>query len=64
MSEKPQPTPEEVLANWEGLYAEFRKATPSSPVWFSIADICIGVLMADRIEQLKAALPSAKGTSE
>ncbi len=47
------PTPEEELANWEGLYDEFRKATPSSPVWYQLADICIGTLMADKLDQLK-----------
>jgi hypothetical protein len=47
-------TPEEELANWEELYAEFSKATPSSPVWYQLADMCIGILMADKIAQLKA----------
>lgn len=53
------PSPEEQLANWEGIYAEFRKATPSSPVWYQIADIAIGVLLADKIDVLKAAVASA-----
>jgi len=36
-------TPEQKLENWETLFAEFRKATPSSPQWYQIADYCIGV---------------------
>ena len=50
------PTPEEKLANWEELYAAFRKETPSSSCWFQITDVCIGVLMADRIATIKAKL--------
>ncbi len=49
------PTPEDELANWQELYDEFRKATPSSPAWYQLADACIGVLMADRLMSLKAA---------
>jgi hypothetical protein len=52
-------TPEEELANWEELYAEFSKATPSSPVWYQLADMCIGVLMADKIANLKQPHTSA-----
>lgn len=47
-------TPEEELANWEEVYAEFRKATPSSPVWYQLADMAIGCLLTDKIARLKA----------
>lgn len=47
-------TPEEELANWQELYDEFRKETPSAPRWYQIADMCIGVLMADKLMTLKA----------
>lgn len=50
------PTPEEELANWQMLYDEFRKATPSSPAWYQLADYCIGVLMHDKINSLKIAI--------
>lgn len=48
------PKPEQVLANWETLYSEFRKATPSSPIWYSLVDMAVGVLISERIDELKA----------
>jgi hypothetical protein len=54
------PNPIEVLANWEQLYEEFRKATPSSPAWYGLIDMAVGVLISDRIDQLKAALSSTE----
>src|SRR3989304_8639352 len=41
------------LANLEALYEAFRRATPSSPDWYQIADHCIGVLMAKKIAEIK-----------
>lgn len=41
------------LSNAEALYAEFRKATPSAPDWYQLADHCIGILMLDYIKRLK-----------
>ena len=55
-------TPEEELANWQGLYDQFRKATPSSPAWYQLADYCIGVLMADKLLTIKNRI--ADGVSE
>lgn len=51
---KRKPTPEEELANWEEIYAAFRKETPSSPGWFQIADIAIGCLLVNKIASMKA----------
>lgn len=48
------PTPEESVANWQHLYDAFRRETPSSPAWFQIADVAIGVLLADRLATEKA----------
>lgn len=48
-----EPVLEEVLGNWEQLYAEYRKATPSSPHWYSLIDMAVGVLISERIDVLK-----------
>jgi hypothetical protein len=48
-----EPVLEDVLGNWEELYKEFRKATPSSPVWYSLVDMAVGVLISERIDAIK-----------
>lgn len=47
------PTLEGLLGNWENLYQEFRKATPNSPHWYSLIDMAVGVLVSERIDELK-----------
>lgn len=60
-----QPTPEEVLGNWEELFVALKKATPSAPDWFGIIDMAVGVLCSERIDALKAqiAARSPQGSS-
>jgi hypothetical protein len=48
-----EPTPEEILGNWEELFTEFKRATPSSPNWFGIIDMAVGVLVSERVDALK-----------
>ena len=49
-------TPDEELARWEELFKAFRRATPSAPDWYQIADHCIGALLHDKIESLQGEL--------
>jgi len=48
------------LENAEYLFREFKKATPSSPIWYQMADICIGVLMTNHIDDLKHKLAGVR----
>lgn len=48
-----EPVLKDILGNWEELYKEFRNATPSSPVWFSLVDMAVGVLISERIDAIK-----------
>ena len=49
----PLPTAEEELGHAQELFAEFKKATPSAPNWYQLADYCIGVLMLEHIKKLE-----------
>lgn len=49
----PRLTPQEHLKEWEGLYAQFREQTPSSPQWFQVIDYMVGALIVDHIEELR-----------
>lgn len=55
-------TPLERVAEWEGLYEQFRKETPSSPSWFNMIDYMVGAMMSDHIEELRrrAAVPNGE----
>jgi hypothetical protein len=44
---------DEPIAEWEGLYERFRKATPSAPDWYPLIDFMVGMLIHDHIEDLK-----------
>lgn len=46
-------TPQERVAEWDGLYQQFRKETPSSPAWFHVIDYMVGALISDHIEELR-----------
>lgn len=46
-------TPQERVDEWVGLYAQFRKTTPSAPDWYSAIDYMVGALIHDHIEALK-----------
>lgn len=54
-------TPAERIAEWEGLYEKFRKATPSAPDWYPLIDFMVGVLIHDHIEDLKERAQRAEG---
>lgn len=56
-----QPTTAELLANWEDLFSALKGATPSSPDWFGIIDIAVGVLVSERVDALRAALNTGEG---
>lgn len=49
-------TLEELIGYDEELFTALKKATPSSPEWYQLADMCIGVMMHEYIVQRKAKL--------
>lgn len=46
-------TPLQRVEEWEGLYAQFRKETPSSPTWYHVIDYMVGAMISDHIEELR-----------
>lgn len=55
-----QLTPAQRVSEWEGLYEQFRKETPSSPTWFQVIDYMVGALISDHIEELRRKAAEAK----